>query len=112
MYVCTTTILTMVGYVSLFKQKKPSLYVYHRDMMPGSIKHEERLTAIRKSRKVIVILSNSYVTSSECQGEANIAGKIFISDVTPVTVYKMETLPSRDHSTLPSMGHIFQIHIS
>lgn len=46
--------------------------------MPGSIKHEERLTAIRKSRKIIVILSNSYITSSECQGEANIAGRILI----------------------------------
>mgnify|MGYP001795261207 CR=1 FL=1 len=59
-------------------------------MIPGSIKHEERLTAIRKSRKIIVILSNSYVTSSECQGEANMAGKTFLSAIAPVTFYKGE----------------------
>ena len=45
--------------------------------MPGALKSTERLNAIRKSRKIIFILSNSYVNNSECQGEIILSGMFY-----------------------------------
>ena len=45
----------------------------------GAVHHEERVSAMKRSRKIIVVLSNSYVNSSECQGEASLAGEYKIS---------------------------------
>ena len=58
-------------------QEEIKLYVHHRDMMPGALKSTERLNAMGKSRKIIFILSNSYVNSNECHGEIILSGMFY-----------------------------------
>ena len=40
----------------------------------GAPQHTDNCTALATSRKVIIVLSNSYMASSKCKGEADLAG--------------------------------------
>lgn len=55
------------------------LYVYHREMTPGALMNAELAEAMSKSRKIIILMSNSYIKSGECKFEAGKAGKILKS---------------------------------
>ena len=68
----------MVCFFIRFKENL-NLYIHDRDSNVGAVHHEERVSAMKRSRKIIVVLSNSYVNSSECQGEASLAGEYKIS---------------------------------
>ena len=59
----------------IHSKEKPNLYIHDRDSNVGAVLHEERISAMKRSRKIIVVFSNSYVNSSECQGEASLAGE-------------------------------------
>ena len=50
------------------------LYIHHRDMMPGTLKSTELAETLARSRKIIILLSNSYIQSNECKLEADRAG--------------------------------------
>lgn len=54
-------------------QKVLKLYVYHRDMTPGALRDVEVTEAMAKSRKIIILMSNSYIKSGECKFEAGLS---------------------------------------
>ncbi|XP_067943405.1 toll-like receptor 7 [Watersipora subatra] len=54
------------------KCKKLKLYIVDRDSAAGSLKHTEQCRAIEASRKIIVLLSNSYLANPSCLTEADL----------------------------------------
>ncbi|XP_067943406.1 toll-like receptor 13 [Watersipora subatra] len=52
--------------------QKLKLYIVDRDSAAGSLKHTEQCRAIEASRKIIVLLSNSYLANPSCLTEANL----------------------------------------
>ena len=53
------------------------LFLQDRDAFVGAPHHTDKCEALATSRKVIIVLSNSYMTSSQCKGEADLAGKLY-----------------------------------
>ena len=62
-------------------QKELKLYVYHREMTPGALRNAELEEAMSKSRKIIILMSNSYIKSGECKFEAGKAGMQLIQNL-------------------------------
>ena len=52
------------------------LFLQDRDAFVGAPHHTDKCEALATSRKVIIVLSNSYMVSSQCKGEADLAGKL------------------------------------
>ena len=52
------------------------MFVHHRDATVGAPHHTEMCEVLASSRKVIIVLSNSYMESSRCRGEADLAGNV------------------------------------
>ena len=73
--ITTLTFQLILLYFFIRSKEKLNLYIHDRDSNVGAVHHEERVSAMKRSRKIIVVLSNSYVNSSECQGEASLAGE-------------------------------------
>ena len=48
------------------------VYAVDRDSLGGSAKHTERCRAIENSRKIIIVLSNSYLANPTCLSEADL----------------------------------------
>ena len=57
-----------------FIQVPIKLYIHDRDALPGTPVFTEIITAMEKSRKIILVLSNSYLMSQQCKGQADLAG--------------------------------------
>ena len=58
--------------------KKLQLYVVDRDATVGSPKYTEKCRAVEGSRKIIILLSNSYLANPSCLAEADlVAGKMY-----------------------------------
>ena len=54
-----------------------NLYIVDRDSHVGSPRYTEKCRAIEESRKIIILLSNSYLASPSCLSEADlVAGKL------------------------------------
>ena len=53
-----------------FKDMK--LYVVDRDSVIGSPRYTEKCRAIEESRKIIILLSNSYLANPSCLAEADL----------------------------------------
>ena len=49
------------------------MYVVDRDSLAGSPKYTERCRAVESSRKIIILLSNSYLANPTCLSEADLA---------------------------------------
>lgn len=45
--------------------------------MGGSRRFTEREVALRKSKRILIVVSNSYLRSVECLSEADLSGKTF-----------------------------------
>ena len=56
-------------------QEPRKLYIHDRDALPGTPVFAEMIKAMDKSRKIILVLSNSYLQSPQCIGQADLAGK-------------------------------------
>ena len=86
--ITTLTIFQLILlYFFIRSKEKLNLYIHDRDSNVGAVHHEERVSAMKRSRKIIVVLSNSYVNSSECQGEASLAGEYKISTWEQCTIH-------------------------
>ena len=48
------------------------LFIHERDSEIGTEKYTELCTAVEDSRKLIILLSNSYLASAACLNEANL----------------------------------------
>ena len=63
-------------FIFLSHSKEPiKLYIHDRDSLPGAEIFTEMIKAMEKSRKIILVLSNSYLRSSQCRGQADLAGR-------------------------------------
>ncbi|XP_067937204.1 toll-like receptor 3 [Watersipora subatra] len=51
------------------------LYITDRDVLPGSNVYTEMIKAMEKSRKIIIVLSNSFLRRPRCKGQADLAGR-------------------------------------
>ena len=51
------------------------MYIHDRDALPGTHIFTEMITAMEKSRKIIIVLSNSYLKNPRCKGQADLAGE-------------------------------------
>ncbi|XP_067937206.1 toll-like receptor 13 [Watersipora subatra] len=51
------------------------LYITDRDALPGSNVYTEMIKAMEKSRKIIIVLSNSFLRRPLCKGQADLAGR-------------------------------------
>ncbi|XP_067937424.1 toll-like receptor 2 [Watersipora subatra] len=51
------------------------LYIPDRDALPGSNVSTEMIRAMEKSRKIIIVLSNSFLRSPHCKEQADLAGR-------------------------------------
>ena len=51
------------------------MYIHDRDALPGTQIFTEMITAMEKSRKIILVLSNFYLMSQQCKGQADLAGE-------------------------------------
>ena len=58
-------------------QESLKLYIHDRDALPGTHVFTEMITAMEKSRKIILVLSNSYLRSPQCKGQADLAGSLY-----------------------------------
>ena len=48
-----------------------------KDAIPGESVYSSFVSALEKSRKIIVVLSNSFLQSDRCRGLADLAGTLF-----------------------------------
>ena len=63
-------------FIFLSHSKEPiKLYIHDRDSLPGTEIFTEMIKAMEKSRKIILVLSNSYLRSSQCRGQADLEGR-------------------------------------
>ena len=51
------------------------LYIYDRDSKIGDQVYSSLISAIESSRNIIIVLSNSFLKSQFCRGQAEIAGE-------------------------------------
>ncbi|XP_067936562.1 uncharacterized protein [Watersipora subatra] len=51
------------------------LYIADRDALPGCNVYTEMIRAMEKSRKIIIVLSNSFLRRPNCKGQADLAGR-------------------------------------
>ena len=58
------------------QQEKLKLYIEGKDDVPGSRFYSGFIDALEKSRKIIVVLSNSFLKSARCLGHVDLAGKL------------------------------------
>ncbi|XP_067937203.1 toll-like receptor 3 [Watersipora subatra] len=54
---------------------KLKMYITDRDSLPGSNVYTEMIRAMEKSRKIIIILSNSFLRRPHCKGQVDLAGR-------------------------------------
>ena len=52
-----------------------------KDDIPGDSVYSSFVSALEKSRKIIVVLSNSFLQSDRCRGLVDLAGTLFNSHV-------------------------------
>ena len=55
--------------------QRSKVYLAARDTLPGSYRFERLCEVMRQSRKIIIVMSNSFLNSSECMAEAAFAGE-------------------------------------
>ena len=55
--------------------QRSKVYLAARDTLPGSYRFETLCEVMRQSRKIIIVMSNSFLNSSECMAEAAFAGE-------------------------------------
>ncbi|XP_067939559.1 toll-like receptor 13 [Watersipora subatra] len=60
--------------------QKLKLYIVDRNSAAGSLKHTEQCRALEASRKIIVLLSNSYLANPSCLSEANLLASYELVD--------------------------------
>lgn len=58
-------------------QDKLTVYMEGKDAIPGDSVYSSFVSALEKSRKIIVVLSNSFLQSDRCRGLADLAGTLF-----------------------------------
>ena len=60
----------------LLLYQRGRVYLKERDCQPGSYKFDELCEVMRQSRKIIIVISNSFLKSEECLSLAAFAGEI------------------------------------
>lgn len=65
--------LTDQNLLSMF-QNECRLFVRDRNAEIGALRYTEISQVLAKSRKVIIVLSNSYLENNQCRGDADLAG--------------------------------------
>lgn len=56
-------------------QDQLQLYSTEMDSVPGSGVYTSLVSALEKSRKIIIVLSNSFLRNEKCLGEVDMAGE-------------------------------------
>ena len=57
------------------------VYIHGKDDVPGSPVYSSLIDALERSRKIVIILSNSFLKSDKCRGFADLAGRYLLTHV-------------------------------
>ena len=57
------------------------VYIHGKDDVPGSPVYSSLIDALERSRKIVIVLSNSFLKSEKCRGLADLAGMKLMADL-------------------------------
>ena len=56
-----------------YYQGRLRVYIHGKDDVPGSPVYSSLIDALERSRKIVIVLSNSFLKSEKCRGFADLA---------------------------------------
>ena len=63
------------------QQGRLRVYIHGKDDVPGSPVYSSLIDALERSRKIVIVLSNSFLKSEKCRGLADLAGMKLMADL-------------------------------